>query len=302
VLFSHDKVARGVEYVDASGATREVYADKEVILSAGTIQTPKILFNSGIGPNSILQAFDKPKIYVNEKIGQKIRNQQNFVMTFHDPTLPNANFYSTPDVSLQYAIDGSGILGVAAGVVVSEKVNPAHPHNDVRITAQLLVGASAGLYDQTFSIGLQLEYNVYANGTLNLTSTDPLANTTFTANLFQLEEDIETAFGGLIKAREIIRFWPNATETFPGAEYDTVEELTPLIQQKGSTACHYYGSVPIGNTDESPLDLRMLVRGVRKLRVVDASVIPGEISYGMQAQTAVMALKGASMIIEDHSA
>jgi len=95
------KNAEGVECIDYKGDTYQFYASKEVILSAGTFGSPKILFNSGIGPLSILRAFGKPERVINERIGQKIMNQQGYGMTYQDLTIPNPNFYELASIATQ---------------------------------------------------------------------------------------------------------------------------------------------------------------------------------------------------------
>jgi len=270
-------------------------------LSAGSLQTPKILFNSGIGPKSVLKAFGKPEIVVNEVIGQKIRNHQILTMSYYDPTLINPSLYATPNQEIEYAQDGTGWFGIGAAIMVVEKVNPAHPHDDVRINSQVLEGSTTPIYSQNVSITIMNSYNVYANGSLNLTSSNPLANSSFTANILVNQEDVDTIARGILKTRQIMAHYPHAQEIFPGPQYATLEQLYPVVKAHGVSVCHYYSSVPLGATSASPVDLRLHVRGVTKLRIVDASVVPGIISYGMQATAVVFGEKGASLIIEDYS-
>jgi len=301
VLFDcdHCKTARGVECVDKKGHKKTIYAKNEVIISAGPLGSPKILFNSGIGPQSVLRAFGKPERQINELIGQKIRNQLRFGMNYQDLTVPNPNMFALPSVSVQFAQNGSGIFGLSLNIFLSVKVNPIHPVNDVFIQSGLGTFAAGDLYLQTFPINVGLTYNNYANGTLNLTTSNPLDNTVFTGHFYEIEDDINTTAYGVIAARQVMANYPNAIELFPGPGYSTVDSLIPLIKQRGFVSCHFSSSVPIGDTPASPLDLRMRVRGIHNLRVVDASVLPGQVSNGMQAPATVMGEKGAEMIIED---
>jgi len=291
--------------VDLEGHTRYYYANAEVIISAGALQTPKILMNSGIGPKSTLDAFNIPKRVINNIIGQKIRNHQQFVMTYFSPAMIHANFFIFPIALEQYSITQNGLLGTTNQSSLSIKVNPSHPINDVAFSLAVTGSFSALLpltaYSQNFSIKIGLTYQLYANGTVNLTSSDPLSASEFVLNLFAVDEDVDTVARAILVIREAMRFFPNATEEFPGPQVSTVEDLKPIIKSSTSASCHFYGSVPIGETADSPLDLRMRVRGVKNLRVVDTSVIPGQVNQlGMQQTATVMGVKGALMIIEDN--
>jgi len=305
ILFAStfSNVATGVECIDNRGRTRKYYADLEVIISAGTLQTPKILMNSGIGPRSTLDAFGIPRRVVNDIIGQKIRNQQHFTMTYNQPDLPVLNFVVFNAAAVQYSETGQGFFGNPNATYLSVKVNESHPTNDATVQWALgtaLVPASQS-YSTNFTLTLGLTYNLYANGSLNLTSSDPLAPTNYTANLYAVDEDLNTMAAAVLIAREVMQYWPNATELFPGPEYNTTDSLKPIIKANASSSCHFSGSVPVGDTDEFPLDLQMRVRGTQKLRVIDASVIPGQISVGMQASAAIMGVKGANLIIAAYS-
>jgi len=305
VLFddSHSRLgknAEGVECIDYFGKTHQLYASREVILAAGNFGTAKILYYSGIGPRDILQAWNLPQRVINEKIGQKIMNQQSVGMKIVDSSLQNANFYNLPLASTQFAAEGTGLFSGARGAILYAKVNPANPTNDISISCTIGTGTPSSTYDNTIHLAVGLTFQSYQNGSMNLTSTNPLANITWNANIFAVQNDVTTLALGILLARTVIAQWPNATEVSPGPSYTTLAQLEQFVRDNGSISGHYSGSVPLGETDDYPLDLNLLVRGVKNLRVVDPSSFHAQVSQGMQIPAAVMGLKGADLIIADH--
>jgi len=183
---------------------------------------------------------------------------------------------------------------------LSLKVDNSHPVPDINAAFAIATNAPpGGLYGQLFGISVGLTYQFYQNGTLNLTSSNPLANTTFKPNLFLVNEDVQTLVKGIKKIREVMAFWTTATEVIPGPNITSDAALAALVRSNGSISGHFSGSVPMGLTDEYPVDLHWHVRGVNKLRVVDTSVMHAQISRGMQATAAMLGYKGATMIIKE---
>jgi choline dehydrogenase len=304
VLFDLLRRAIGVEYYDEEkNSYKKVYARKEVIIAAGDLQTAKLLFNSGIGPRSILDAFGKPHIVVNEMIGQKIRNHQRVSMQYSDNTLANANFYSYPAASIQYARTGEGIIEGKGIIMLNfySGYGPT-PYPDLTAIPGLLAGFTpTNPYSQGFAVTVALAHNLYANGTLNLTSSNPLHATKFTANVFAVQEDVERVALGVLEVRRIMQYWNgSAVEVAPGPSYDTVERLVPWIRSAAGTTCHYYGSAPMGTDPSFPTDPNMMVRGVERLRLVGPAVIPGMVYPGMQPLAVALGEKGTDLIKEQH--
>lgn len=300
---SDDKKAIGVEYANEHGVLIEAYARKEVILSAGDIQIPKILYNSGIGPLSILKAFNKPPRVVNELIGQKIRNHQRVSMAFNDSTLPVPNYYVTPAASIQYARYGTGIEE-ARGLmfVYLNSTNCTIQCPDLSVNLGTVSGSGpSDVYSQSFQVTIGLGYNLYANGSVNLTDENPLGGTIFRANTFLLDQDVTRLANGVFQVRQIMSQWGgNLVEVDPGPSYTTLAQVKQWVKSKGSTNGHYHGSVPMGTDDSSPVDTRMKVRGVTGLRVVGPAILNGFVFPGMQALATALGELGTDFIKQDY--
>jgi choline dehydrogenase len=303
VLFNSNNRSIGVEYVNKQGQTRHVYATGEVILAAGELQVCKILYNSGIGPASILNAFGKPHIVVNEIIGQKIRNHLRSGLTYFDPTLVNPNFYTLSAASNQFASTGTGLLDKSNGYAITYFSNTTkYSYPDIMINAGGTAGGDpAGAYGQRIPVTVTLGINRYANGSINLTSSDPLAGITYNSNSFLIEDDVEAVAKGFMEARRIMGFWEGEpTELTPGAGVQTLDELKDWVRTHPNAACHYHGGVPMGLDSSAPCDTKWRVRGVSRLRIVGPSIAPGPVYIGMQGLANVLGEKGTDLIKADY--
>jgi len=232
-------------------------------------------------------------------LAKKTRNQQRSIMTFQDPGLLNANFYTIPDTSIEYASTGTGVYDKLSSLVMA-KVDSSSPYPDIQISIGAAGTSTADAYGQTLSVVVFLNLNQYANGTLNLTSSNPLAPTSFNANTFVVQQDANLVAKGFIEARKIMaKFSSTVYEVAPGPSIADEQDLVTWIRANPSTACHYYGSAPMGTTSSSPCDVRMRVRGVQGLRLVGPIVVPGQVVVGMQALATALGEKGTDLIIED---
>jgi choline dehydrogenase len=279
-------------------------------MAAGSLQTTKILYHSGIGPQSILDAFGIPHRVVNDVIGQKIRNHQRVSMIFNDINGGNANFYGSQAAHLEYASQGTGLVANRGYVFVhfNSSVPSYVPYPDLQASPNTyapgtgLTLSQSDAYAQQFIIIIGLNHNAYANGTLNLTSSDPLAPTFFTANLFVMEDDINRGLSAIAEVRRLVTFWPGRVEEVsPGTSYTTPDQLTAWIKATGATTfCHYYGTHPMGTNPTDPCTPRMMLNGVQRLRLVGPAIIPQTVYPGMQMLSTVLGEKGTDLIKEDH--
>eukprot|EP00026_Physarum_polycephalum_P005620 Phypoly_transcript_05655.p1 GENE.Phypoly_transcript_05655~~Phypoly_transcript_05655.p1 ORF type:complete len:593 (+),score=98.16 Phypoly_transcript_05655:61-1839(+) len=305
VLFDSSNNATGVKYYDeTANCYKKVYARKEVILAVGDLHTAKLLFNSGIGPLSILNAFGKPNRVVNEMIGQKIRNHQRVAMVYNDPSIINANLYNYPAASLQYAGNGTGIIE-GRGLTylnINTSFGDPQPYPDIQAIPGSVAGATpTSVYAQGLGISISLNRNLAANGTVNLTSSDPLAGIVFTPNYFLVQDDVERMARGIIEVRRVMDSWNllngSAVEVTPGPAYQTVEDLITWIRTVGANGnCHFHGSAPMGTDPAFPTAPDMLVKGVQKLRIVGPALVPNIVYPGMQALAVAFGEKATDLI------
>jgi choline dehydrogenase len=134
-----------------------------------------------------------------------------------------------------------------------------------------------------------------------LKSANPLDKPLITFNYLQHPEDLSEMLNGVKKARELI-LQPafdefRGIELIPGPKVQSDAQIIEFIKSAAETDYHPSCSCAMGNDDMSVVDDQMKVRGIERLRVVDASVMPQIISGNLNAPTQMIAARAADMIL-----
>lgn len=141
-----------------------------------------------------------------------------------------------------------------------------------------------------------------SRGHVRITSPDPRVSPTFVFNHLAENVDVQTIMAGMKLAKRIGDAMPadvNAREIAPGPDGDTDEGLLDYIRSTADTGFHYSGSAKMGNDDMSVVDPKLRVRGVDKLRVIDASILSTMVSGNINADVIMIGEKGADLVKED---
>jgi choline dehydrogenase-like flavoprotein len=142
-----------------------------------------------------------------------------------------------------------------------------------------------------------------SRGSIHAASPDPRQQPAIRPNYLSTEDDRQVAVESLRLARRIAAAPPLArykpAEFKPGAHLTSDGELVKAAGDIGTTIFHPVGTVAMGADESAPLDGRLRMRAVGKLRVVDASVMPRIVSSNTNSPTLMIAEKGAKMIAED---
>jgi choline dehydrogenase len=144
-----------------------------------------------------------------------------------------------------------------------------------------------------------------SRGTVRISSTDPLAAPAIDPNYLYTEEDRRIALDGIrftrriMAARALARFRPE--EFKPGPALQSDEELLAAAGDLGTTIFHPVGTCRMGPDALAVVDDRLRVRGVRGLRVIDASVMPTITSGNTNAPTVMIAEQGAAFVMEENA-
>nr|WP_304503510.1 GMC oxidoreductase [Corynebacterium lemuris] len=140
-----------------------------------------------------------------------------------------------------------------------------------------------------------------SRGHARITSADPLASASYTFNHLSEEEDRQVLLAGMRIAGKIAAAMPaeyDVKEIAPGPEADASDEaLLDYIKETGDTAFHYAGTARMGTDPLSVVDPQLRVHGITGLRVVDASVMPGELTANIHAGVLMIAERGADFIL-----
>ena len=301
--------ASGVEWVRA-GKIAMASADREVILSAGALQSPQILQLSGIGPADLLRDLGIPVIADAPEVGRNLQDhyQARLIVRLKEKISLNdqvRNPVELAKMGLQWMLDGSGPLTVGAGQVggaaCTEHAVGGRP--DVQFNVMPLSVDKPGdpLHHYSGFTASVWQCHGQSRGRLAIRSTDPFDQPLIEPNYFAAEIDRKTMVSGLKILREIYRqksfrqLWD--IEMVPGEAVDSDAGLWDFARTTGGTVFHCVGSCRMGSDDQSVLDPQLRVRGVEKLRVIDASVMPQITSANTNATSLMIGERGAALVL-----
>jgi choline dehydrogenase-like flavoprotein len=306
------KKAVGVEIEDKSGS-RIIRCRKEVILSAGAIESPKLLQLSGVGPAEKLAPLGIAVVHNAPQVGQNLREHYYITVTYRvTKGSLNKEFQGLPLVKnmLRYLFTRTGPMANAAQEMICYiKTRDGLARPDCQIGAGLYTvkkGDTGPVLDSEpgFTIG---GYHMHpqSQGELYITSRDPAAQPYIQANYLQHPEDQAASIALIRYIRKIAEQSCLAPylvkELLPGKDVQDDESLLQAYHAIGGTAFHVSGTCRMGSDEQAVVDPQTRVRGVEGLRVVDTSIFPELISGNTNAPAMAAGRKAAKMILADYA-
>jgi choline dehydrogenase len=307
VLFD-GRVATGVEWIEG-GQLSSAAADREVVLSAGALQSPQLLQLSGIGPVDLLRGLGIPVVADAPEVGRNLQDhyQARIIVRLKRPISLNdqvRNPIALAKMGAQWLFAGNGPLTVGAGQVGGAACT-AHAvggRPDVQFNVMPLSVDKPGepLHRYSGFTASVWQCHGASRGQLAIRSTDPFDQPRIEPNYFAEELDRKTIVGGMQMLREIFRqksfrdLWD--VEMAPGETAGTEAGLWDFARTTGGTVFHCVGTCRMGSDEKSVLDPQLRVRGIDRLRVVDASVMPQITSANTNATSLMIGEKGAALI------
>ena len=299
--------AAGVQFRQR-GADRELLVGREIVLTAGAVQSPQLLELSGVGQPDLLRAHGIEVVQELSGVGENLQDHYIARSTFRIRGMRTLN-ERMRGVSLlgevaKYAFARTGGLAVPAGVVFGfVRTRPELETPDVQYHI-----AHASFRDPKKRIldrfpGLTIGPCVLrpaSRGTLHIRSADPFAAPRIAPNFLHEAIDRETLVAGLRIAREIVAAQPLAgvvqAEITPGADVRSDEQLLDYASRTGATVYHPVGTCKMGSDPLAVVDQELRVHGLEGLRVADASIMPRLISGNTNAPVIMIAEKAADLI------
>ena len=305
------KVATGVTYKQGD-STHTVGASREVILSAGALNSPRLLLLSGIGPSEEIQAAGVTPVHDLPGVGKNLHDQLEVYITV-DSKEPIS--YTGEDRTLrmlghgiQYTLYKTGPATATvteAGAFVRSDPSLAQPDIQLHmlpVTVKWKDGARTAekVTGHGFTI-LACAIRPKSRGEVKLRTGDPFGPPIVDPNYMAEEEDWATSVRGLEIIRDILTqpaFAPYAKkETMPGTNVKSDADLREYITEWGKTDYHPVGSCRMGVDDLAVVDPQLRVHGLKNLRVIDSSIMPDIISGNTQAPAMMIGEKGAALIL-----
>ncbi|OMC29717.1 GMC oxidoreductase [Mycobacterium sp. GA-1841] len=315
ILFDSRR-AVGVMVRNRRGST-EIRATREVIVSLGSLNSPKLLQLSGIGPKEVLTAAGVQVYLDRERMGRGLREHRCAAMRFR----LNADLGYNRQLSgnLAQAKTGVKYLATRKGPLAAPSFDliafvKSRPEAE-RVDAQLMLGPwTIPPYNTGQPVVIEraagasclgMALRPTAEGRCEITGSDPDAPVLIDPNYLGTEEDRQTTANLLRTMREIFGQEPIVDriegETFPGSGAVSDDELVDAALAGGYSGYHAIGTCAMGPHDDAVVDSRLRVRGVDGLRVVDCSVMPTMVAGNLNGPMMAMAWRAADFILEDLS-
>ncbi|MBI5278746.1 MAG: GMC family oxidoreductase N-terminal domain-containing protein [Burkholderiales bacterium] len=307
--------AVGVEWLE-QGRVQSARADGEVLLAAGALQSPHLLQLSGIGPADVLRSHGLPVHADLPEVGANLQDHYQarvIVKLKHRMSLNDQvrNPFGLASMAWQWAMHQRGPLTVGAGqvggMVCSEYAQGGRP--DVLFNVMPLSVDKPGDPLHRFSgfSASAAQCRPLSRGTVQVRSADPLQAPRIVSNCLAEPHDVKVLVAGLRMLRDIYRqpsFRDLVTgeEYLPGNDATTAAQLEAFARTKGGTVFHPTSTCRMGGDAASVVDPQLRVRGVGRLRVIDASVMPAIVSTNTNAASIMIGEKGAAMVLAQSQA
>ncbi len=310
VLFDRDR-AIGVEY-ERNGEVGRAHADREVVLAGGAFNSPQLLLLSGVGPASDLEALGLAPRHDLPGVGANLQDHQSVGAVFAASgriTFESQLRFDRLALSVvRWQLLGSGpIADLPVGAQGFLKLRPETRGADVQfLVSPVSMGARSWFpgwrkgAGHVFSMANVL-LHPRSRGRVTLRSSDPHDPPRILFNLLQAPEDRETLREMLRFVRKFFSTAPASglvkQEILPGEGIRSDEELDAHIRRSVATAMHPTSTCAMGVDSQAVVDAELKVRGLKALRVVDASVMPTIIGGNTNAPVIMIAEKAADMIL-----
>ena len=296
--------------VQHQGQSKVVLAGREVILSAGAVNSPQILQLSGIGPAALLKSHGI-KVVVDAPVGENLQDHLQIRAVFKVKgtrtlnTLANSIF-GKAKIGAEYLFKRSGPMSMSPSQLGAfTRSDPSRPHANLEYHVQPLSLEAFGedLHDFPAVTISVCNLNPSSRGHVRIGSANFRDAPKISPNYLTTEDDCKVAADSLRQVRQIMgqpamqSYQPE--EFKPGIQHQSDAELAKLAGDIANTIFHPVGTVKMGQNNDATavLDPHLRVKGLVGLRVVDASIMPKITSGNTNSPTLMIAEKAAGWIL-----
>ena len=308
ILFSGNK-AIGI-LIQRKGCPEQILKCKgEIICSLGTIGTPDLLLKSGIGSGSEIKDFGGTVIADVPGVGKNLHDHVDIMTVFESSTNSSygISLAKSPYLikeTIKWVLFNRGMFAsnmVESGGFIKTENSLNRP--DIQFHFIPIKKSTRGRLIE-FGHGVSLHTCVLrprSRGQITRVNKDgpPLID----LGLLNNDYDLNCLIKGLKIGRRIINHKQfenyGITEIFPGKEKDKYSELSEFVRNNAKTVYHPVGTCAMGTNYNSVVDPRLRVKGIKRLRIADASIMPNITSGNTNAPTIMIAEKASDMILED---
>ena len=308
-----------------NGGSHAARCDKEVIFCAGTLETPKLLMLSGLGPKDELAKFGIPIIENIPSIGRNLQDHTCVNILFkgkqkadffhpqiygfermnHETDLPKGQ----ADVCFTSVASKTTMQAAALRLAPFELLKGKARFGG--LARSLLRGVINFVFKlPLISAPLDKAYGLvvifgkpFSRGTVSLASSNPEDPALIDPAYYQDPRDLLSMTNGVLRMMEIskqpqLTDWGN-TVISSGADAETLEKLHEYIFKNTMTCYHYVGTCSMGESHAYPVDTQLRLKGTENIRVADASAIPVVTVSATNAPTMMLAYRAADLIMKN---
>jgi choline dehydrogenase len=287
-----------------------VEARRETVLAAGSIGSPQLLQLSGIGPGALLQQHGIRVAHELPGVGENLQDHLQLRMAFKVKNVLTLNtmmgLFGKARMALQYAFMRTGPLTMAPsqlGAFLKSDDSQPTPNLQYHVQPLSLDKFGDPLHPFPAFTASVCNLRPTSRGHVRIQSADPRAAPRIAPNYLSTDVDRLIAARALRITRRIVlgtatmkKYEPE--EFVPGPSYQTDEELAKAAGDVGTTIFHPVGTCRMGRADDpgAVVDPELRVRGIDRLRLVDASIMPHITSGNTNSPTVMIAERGAALI------
>lgn len=294
------------------GKLKSVPAGREVILSAGAVNSPHLLQLSGIGDPALLSSYRIPVVHALPGVGENLQDHLQLRLIFKVAGLPTLNTRANSVIgkagmAIQYALFRRGPMTMAPSQMGGfTRSSPEQATPDLEFHVQPLSLDKFGEPLHRFPAFTATACNLRprSRGHVHLKSADPFAAPAIQPNYLSDPADRRTAVAAIRLVRRIVlesrAYAPYRPQEYrPGAHIASDSDLAQAAGDIGTTIFHPVGTCRMGDDPMAVVDARLRLRGLPGLRIADASIMPTITSGNTASPTIMIAEKAADMILAD---
>jgi choline dehydrogenase-like flavoprotein len=305
ILFAGRR-ASGVEFLKG-GEIHAFQARREVILSAGALQSPQLLMLSGVGTGDELRKFGIPVIHDLPGVGKNLQDHPDYIFNYRAKSLdllgisPGGAMRLMKDIG-RYRKDRTGMMtsnGAEGGGFLRRFPDSPAPEFQLHFVVGIIDSHARKLHlGHGYSCHVCL-LRPKSVGTVSLASADPVAVPDIDPRFFDHPDDLEAMVDGFKLTRKIMD--APALASIRSSEVYTAgihsdDEIREELKNRSDTIYHPVGTCKMGIDAMAVVDPQLRVHGLAGLRVVDASIMPTLIGGNTNAPTMMIGEKAAEMI------
>ncbi|MGH8137850.1 MAG: GMC family oxidoreductase [Steroidobacteraceae bacterium] len=315
ILIDAGKRATGVAFRQ-DGQPRECFAAREVILSAGAVDTPKLLQLSGVGGRALLNRHGIPVLHDAPAVGRNLQDHVcvSYFYKANRRTLNDdfSTWIGKTRAALQFLLARRGPLSLSvnqAGGFVKGTGTQRYPNIQLYfnpLSYEIPKGRGTALRPEPYS-GFLLAFSPCrpsSRGTIEIASNRAADAPLIRPNFLSTQKDIDEVIQGSVLVRKLMQAPAlraiTLEETKPGARVSSEADMLQYFRDEAGSIYHPCGSCAMGSSAAtSVVSSRLRVHGIGGLRIADASIFPNVTSGNINAPTMMVAEKAAAIILAE---